>query len=64
MQDVECGHVHECVDGLLEESPSFILRDAFVDSLEVYLVSLANHEMIKENRPLSMFDAQRIPRIK
>jgi hypothetical protein len=33
MQDIECGHVHECVDGLLEESPGFILGDAFVDSL-------------------------------
>ena len=48
MQDIECGHVHECVNGLMEESPGFILRDTFVDSLEVYLVSLANHEIIKE----------------
>ena len=64
MQDIECGHVHECINGLLEEPPSFILGDAFVDSLEVYLVSLANSRNDKGNRPLSTFDAQRIPRIK
>jgi len=64
MQDIECGHVHECVNGLLEESPGFILRDAFIDSLEIYLVSLASSRNDKGNRPLLTFDAQRIPRIK
>jgi len=63
MQDVQCGHVHECVDSLLEEPPSFILGDAFVDSLEVYLVSLASSRNGKGNRPLLTFDARRIPRI-
>ena len=34
MQDIECGHVYERIDGLLEEAPGLIFGDAFIDSLK------------------------------